>query len=71
MAELKKTNHAGYFVNDQGAIVNDDELAWMAYKAEREKTKTIMRLVRQVEHLNKRIAELEKRLDEAVTSSRY
>ena len=57
---LKRTNHAGFFVNEQGVIVNDDELAWMKYKAEREKSKLLMDLVRKVEQLNRRIEELEK-----------
>lgn len=59
----KKTNVAGYFVNENGAIINDDELAWMKYKAERESVKTIQRLINEVERLNIRVQELERRVN--------
>jgi hypothetical protein len=65
---LRKTNAPGYFVNESGAIVNDDELAWMRYKAEREKTKLIMDLKHQVEVLNRRVQELERRLNGEITT---
>jgi hypothetical protein len=66
---LKKTNAPGYFVNEEGAIVNDDELAWMKYKAEREKSRMLVNLVRMVEQLNRRVEELEKQVNEATTSN--
>lgn len=66
-SSLKKTNAPGYFVNDDGVILNDDELAWMKYKAEREKTKTLMKLADQIELLNRRIEVLERKVNEATT----
>jgi hypothetical protein len=60
---LQKTNHSGYFVNQDGFIVNDDELAWMKYKAEREKTKALMDLIQTVRQLNIRVTELEKQIN--------
>lgn len=66
--KLSKTNIPGYFVNEQGVVLNDDELAWMKYKAEREKTKTIVELVSMVQELQIKVAELERRIDEAASS---
>jgi hypothetical protein len=68
-SDLRKTNHAGFFVNETGIIINDDELAWMRYKSEREKTKLILDLKKQIDYLNKKMIELERRIDE--TTSRY
>lgn len=53
-------SNGGYFVNESGIVINTDEIAWMQYKAEREKAKTIQRLVEQIEQLNIRVAQLEK-----------
>jgi hypothetical protein len=67
--ELKKTNAPGYFVNENGIIINDDELAWMKYKAEREASKTLIDLVHIVEELKNRIVELERKFNETITSN--
>jgi hypothetical protein len=57
---MKKTNAPGYFVNDTGVVINDDELAWMKYKSERESARMLSQLADRVEYLNRRITELER-----------
>ncbi len=61
-------DHSQQFVVDaQGAVLNNDEQAWLRYKAARDSALDVKRLKKQVDFLLKKVLELEERINEATT----
>lgn len=56
-----------FVVDAHGAVLNNDEQAWLAYKAQRDQAVALAKLQKQVTALTMRVLELEKKLDEATT----
>ncbi len=59
---VMKTDAPGYVVDPvSGAILNNDEQAWMRYKAERESAQLLASLQKQVAALTQRVQQLEEK----------
>lgn len=56
-----------FVVDAHGAVLNNDEQAWKAYKAQRDQAIALARLQKQITALTLRVLELEKKVNEATT----